>query len=217
MWRTFLILLVGTVYAAVVELTPNNWNSLVVKSGKKAFVKFYAPWCGHCKKMKPDWDKLGDIYSKDSDVIIGDVDCTGSGKDLCQTHGIKGFPTLKSFWRTFSDDYSGSRSFDDLKSFAEKMTPMCAPGYMENCSEEERGYIETMMSHESSELLAEVKKMKQEIQVAEEKNEEFIKGLQKQYEDASEVMDDMKKDLTRKITIMEMIVAGRSPSNKDEV
>ena len=35
----------------VVELDTNNWNAIVTTSGKNAFVKFYAPWCGHCKNM----------------------------------------------------------------------------------------------------------------------------------------------------------------------
>ena len=38
-------------------------------------VKFFAPWCGHCKKMKPDWDKLMEEYKDNEKVVVAEVDC----------------------------------------------------------------------------------------------------------------------------------------------
>lgn len=52
-------------------LTLDNFDE--IRAGRNAFVKFHAVWCGHCKAMKEDWDKLGDQFDSSS-VLIGDVE-----------------------------------------------------------------------------------------------------------------------------------------------
>lgn len=37
-----------------------NFKELVTDSGRDALVEFYAPWCGHCQKLVPVWDELGE-------------------------------------------------------------------------------------------------------------------------------------------------------------
>lgn len=74
-------------------LTPDNWDESV--QGKTVFIKFFAPWCGHCKKMKPDWDKLMEEYEGHATALIGDCDCTAECKPKCDENGVRGFPTLK--------------------------------------------------------------------------------------------------------------------------
>jgi len=66
-------------------LTTDNYDSLT--AGKTIFVKFYAPWCGHCKKLAPDWNKLIDAFEGHATALIGDVDCTAEGKPLCEMNG----------------------------------------------------------------------------------------------------------------------------------
>jgi protein disulfide-isomerase-like protein len=83
-----------------------------------AFVKFYAPWCGHCKKLAPTWEKLGETYPEG--VRITKVDCTVQ-KDACKEYGVRGYPTLKYFRNgILVEDYSGGRDFDSLKSYIDK-------------------------------------------------------------------------------------------------
>mmetsp|Transcript_68030 Transcript_68030/g.107040 ORF Transcript_68030/g.107040 Transcript_68030/m.107040 type:complete len:159 (-) Transcript_68030:174-650(-) len=68
--------------------------------------------------MKPAWDQLIEEYKDNPEVLVADVDCTGAGKDLCSTHGIQGFPTIKWGNPNDLDDYNGGRGFDDLSKFA---------------------------------------------------------------------------------------------------
>ena len=67
-----------------------------VKSSKPWFIKFYAPWCGHCKKLEPVWQEL--FETANDKVNIAKVDCTDDdAKVICQQFGVRGYPTLKFF------------------------------------------------------------------------------------------------------------------------
>ena len=70
----------------------------------------FAPWCGHCKKMKPDWDKLMEEFKDSETQLIADADCTADGKPICDANGVKGFPTLKYGDPNDLQDYQGARS-----------------------------------------------------------------------------------------------------------
>jgi len=66
-------LLAAAVNADVTSLTPANVAELT--AGKTVFVKFFAPWCGHCKKMAPDWEKLAKEYEGHDIGMVVEVDC----------------------------------------------------------------------------------------------------------------------------------------------
>lgn len=76
--------------------------------------------CGHCKALKPTWEKLAADFADSPDKLVADVDCTAEGEPLCDQLGVHGFPTLK--WGDPLDlqDYNGGREYDDLKKFADE-------------------------------------------------------------------------------------------------
>ena len=88
-------------------------------SEKPWFVKFFAPWCPHCQHMAATWE---DFHAKHkTELNVASVDCTSiGGNPLCQSFGIRGYPTLlfmpgkgKDFFR-----FEGSRSVESFEKFS---------------------------------------------------------------------------------------------------
>lgn len=82
-------------YTPPVEtLTPSNFDSLVLSSSETWLVKFYAPWCGHCKSSAPAFSRAAEKLH--GVAKLGVVDCD-EHQALAQRFGIQGFPSIKIF------------------------------------------------------------------------------------------------------------------------
>jgi len=98
--------------------------------------------------MKPDWDKLSDVYADSKSVLIADVDCTSDeGKPVCEAHEVQGFPTLKYWVKGVQHDYEGGRAFEQLKKFVDdNLAAACSIDDLEeSCTEKEQKYFNKMM------------------------------------------------------------------------
>ena len=173
--------------AGATELTKETWADAT--SGKTVFVKFFAPWCGHCKKMKPDWDKLMAEYSGSKDILIADVDCTAGGKSKCDEVGVRGFPTLKYGDPDDLQDYKGGRSFSDISEFAKGLGPQCGPGNRDLCDDAKKKLIDEYLALEASKRETMIKEKEGEIEKLESDFKTFVEGLQKQYQESSDKKD----------------------------
>lgn len=100
------------------ELTDQNFYRHI-ESGDH-FVKFYAPWCGHCQRLAPTWSELAKDLEADPLVSIGKLDCT-QAESICRDIGVKGYPTLQYFRDGQKvEHYSGARVLQELKGFVNK-------------------------------------------------------------------------------------------------
>ena len=124
---------------AVIDLTPSSFESKVL--GDDAFwmvrflarqrcslraltarsapqVEFFAPWCGHCKQLAPEWAKAAAELAPRG-VKLGAVDCTAH-ESLCGKYDVKGFPTILAFGRDKSQPqpYEGARNAEGIVSYA---------------------------------------------------------------------------------------------------
>jgi len=87
------------------------------------FLEFYAPWCGHCKSLKPHYAKLA-TKLVGSGVRVGKIDSSSKNKKLAEVYNAtSGFPTLKFVnkgekRKGFSELYEGARELDSLYKFA---------------------------------------------------------------------------------------------------
>eukprot|EP01100_Stratorugosa_tubuloviscum_P004874 TRINITY_DN2231_c1_g1_i1.p1 TRINITY_DN2231_c1_g1~~TRINITY_DN2231_c1_g1_i1.p1 ORF type:complete len:387 (-),score=157.36 TRINITY_DN2231_c1_g1_i1:100-1164(-) len=118
------VLFISLSFCGVIDLTDSTFDNFVDGS-KPAFIEFYAPWCGHCKRLTPEYEAFGEAFGHaSSSVVIGRVDCD-SHKDLCSKYSIKGFPTLYWFPKgnlQNPETYNGGRTADDLIKFVTDKT-----------------------------------------------------------------------------------------------
>lgn len=81
--------------ASDVEVLKKDTFDDFVKANDVVLAEFYAPWCGHCKALAPEYEEAA-TQLKDKNIKLAKVDCTEE-TDLCQKHGVEGYPTLKVF------------------------------------------------------------------------------------------------------------------------
>lgn len=188
-----LVLLVAEFAAAEhsVTLTKDNFDQMT--SGKSVFIKWFAPWCGHCKELAPAWDQMASEWVNHKDVLVGAVDCTQNEdqKEWCISMGITGFPTLTygdpSQGGFFLEQYEESKSYEDLSAFAKDTLtkPLCSPATYDGCDKKTKTKLEKLWKMTTTDLEKAIQEKENAMKQAEIDFQKTFEKMQKDYDKQS--------------------------------
>lgn len=204
--KVLILFTLFTLSTATVYLKTDDFESKT--QGKKAFVAFKAPWCTHCKKLKPEWDKL----SENVEVLIGEVDCTVE-KDLCAKHGVQGYPTIKYSTGFGWKKYEKGRDYNSLEKFVEDELQDSCFDDPKLCSDEEKEKMEKYSSMNTEEIHIRLEEIESEKENAETLFKGEVQKLQNQYEK----LQSSKQDTISSLDEEESYLRYGLNSNKEEL
>lgn len=80
---------------------------------------YYANWCGHCKVLKPTWEKLIESDKYKDKIEFEEVEADENPEKIAREQ-IQGFPTIKITKNNETTEYEGNRTIEDLEKFLDE-------------------------------------------------------------------------------------------------
>ena len=99
-------------------LTGYNFEAVLHDTTKNVLVDYYAPWCGHCKELVPEWDKLAEVLKDRDDVVVAKMDATLN--ELSHTI-VRSFPTIRLYRKGRSHPYSEYKEYNGERKYLNEL------------------------------------------------------------------------------------------------
>lgn len=201
----------------VQDLTPDTFDKFV-GGAKAALVEFYAPWCGHCKMLTPEYKKLGEAVTGDaalnSRLVVAKVNAD-EHPELGSRFEVQGYPTIKFCPRgkkgskSVCKDYNGDRKSDAMLEF------------LKGKLEADKGFARVEKLDEIAKKAAkagkeELKKIAEEIEAAAKKLSGDAKANGEIYAKLAKKAADKGSDwfATERARLDRMVASGSVAANK---
>jgi len=104
---------------ATLILNSHTFDEVVLNKDHDTLVTFTAPWCGHCKNLKPIYEQVAKDFLPETNCIVANIDAdTEANRPLAQQYGVQSFPTIKFFPKGGDPiEYEGGRQEADFVQF----------------------------------------------------------------------------------------------------
>ena len=169
--------------------------------------------------MAPHWDKvMAEINVPGSSTLVADVDCTAAGKPICDSNGVKGFPTVKFGDPSALEDYQGGRELDDLMKFAKSLKSSCSPANLDLCDDDAKAEINKFMDLDDAKLDELIQEKNDEVAAAEKHFETELEKLQSTYKKLSDDKDASIAAVKESgLGMMKAVKAAKAANGKEEL
>lgn len=157
-------------------------------------------------------------YAGNPKVGVFDVDCTAAGKPLCDSSGVKGFPTIKYGDPSNLESYEGARDYAALSKFASELKPMCSPSNMDLCDDEQKAEIVKVQAMSVEELDAAIAAADKKVADAEATFSEELEKLQAAYKELQDAKEATLAEVKASgVGLLKSVKAAKATAGKDEL
>merc|ERR1719356_1838065 len=150
-------------------------------------------------------------------LLIADVDCTAGGKALCNSVGVRGYPSIKYGSPDDLKDYKGGRAFKDLKAHADKIGLSCGPANLDLCDDEKKKKIAEFSALGAEKRAAMIEEKDAENEKLERDFDTFVEGLQMGYEEESDKKAKAEETIKASLALLKLVHKFESSAKKTEL